>query len=79
MEWMPNLSTPRRDYLRDNVRPLLTARGQEGFAYKPGGFFEDSDSESCSPISEGSTRKGNVTAMMNFWQLSEGKWNYWKN
>ncbi|KAH3806823.1 hypothetical protein DPMN_135151 [Dreissena polymorpha] len=28
----PGLSGARRDYLRDNVRPLLSARGQEGFA-----------------------------------------------
>ncbi|KAH3730465.1 hypothetical protein DPMN_056453 [Dreissena polymorpha] len=56
---------------------------------KPEGFFEDSDSESYSLISgekstdtvmkkKGSTRKGNVTSMMNFWQLREGNWNYLK-
>ncbi|KAH3815129.1 hypothetical protein DPMN_143650 [Dreissena polymorpha] len=28
----PGLSAARRDYLRDNVRPLLSARGHEGFA-----------------------------------------------
>ncbi|KAH3714849.1 hypothetical protein DPMN_057551 [Dreissena polymorpha] len=28
----PGLSAARRDYLHYNVRPLLSARGQEGFA-----------------------------------------------
>ncbi|KAH3808983.1 hypothetical protein DPMN_137345 [Dreissena polymorpha] len=28
----PGLSAARRDYFRDNVRPLLSSRGQEGFA-----------------------------------------------